>query len=244
MFRPIQFFLPILIFATFAAHADDKLKALPVLVEPSTQELTAPPIVAAPDLISRDYRVQYTHNIYGIYSLIDTWLPSKLGLSYAYNTSATGSWEVEYLSGSYAPLGIKELGEFSETRVSLLYRSFSERNSFNFIYGLNYNSFKLGIGDKLLSTITGGIVPGYDVVTVETLGLSWGVGNRWNLNDKFLISFDWFAIHIPIYVIESEAPFLEATASEEDKDDIRDALDFIENIPTFSVIKVQFGYNF
>ncbi len=210
----------------------------------AVQEASAPQPIQDIQLPSKELRSKNSHNVFWIYSLIDTWLPSKMGFSYAYNLAPDSALEVEYLSGTYAPLGIKELGEFSETRFSLLYRSFSERNSFNFIYGLNYNSFRLAIGDKLLSTVTTGAVPGFDVVSVKTLGFTWGIGNRWYLNNRFLLTLDWFAVHVPIYVLESEAPYLEANASERDKDDIRDALDFIENVPTFSVVKLQLGYSF
>lgn len=211
-----------------------------------TQVETAEPVAtdSSAPLTSRDLRAQNHHNVSFVYSLLDTWLPSKWGASYGYQSNPNGTWELEYLSGSYAPLGISELGEFSETRISLLYRSFSQRNTFHFTYGLNYSSLKLGIGDKLLSTITGGVVPGFDVMTVETLGFHWGLGNRWQVTPQFLINVDWFEVHIPLYTLESEAPFLEVNASQEDKEDIRDALDLIESIPTFSLVKFQLGYSF
>ncbi|MCB0407411.1 MAG: hypothetical protein KDD34_04345 [Bdellovibrionales bacterium] len=192
---------------------------------------------------TRSLRSHYSHNLFGNLSLIDTWLPFKWGISYAYNSSAFSTWELEYLKSSYAPFGVKELGEFTDQRISFFYRSFSQRNSFNFLYGLYYNSFRLSIGDKLLSNVTGGVVPGYDLLTVETLGVSWGFGNRWHLG-RLLLSFDWLTINIPLIVLESDAPFLNVNGSETDKNDVRDVLDTIEKIPTFAIIKFQLGYSF
>ncbi len=192
---------------------------------------------------TKAYREAYSHNLLGTFSLLDTWIPGKWGGTYTYNKSASSAWEFEYLKGTYAPIGISELGEFSDLRLTLFYRSFSKRNSFNFMYGIYYNSFKLGIGDAILNRISSGYIPNFDVVSIETMGISWGFGNRWHLK-RFLFAVDWFTINIPLVTLESEAPFLETTTSQEDKNDIRDAMDIIEKIPTLAIFKLQFGYSF
>lgn len=211
---------------------------------PPVAKVPAPKNSTSPNLTSRELRKQNSHSILVNYSLIDTWIPGKYGVSYAYTPNPSGSWELEYLRGSLSvPFFIEDLGRITDQRLTLMYRSFSERNSFSFIYGANYSSFKLQLGPDYLAAITGGNASTFDVVSVETLGLTWGLGNRWQMN-KATVSFDWFVINIPVIVLESEAPFLEANATEQSKKDIRDVLDIIEGFPTFALLKFQLGFSF
>lgn len=213
---------------------------------------TPPPVAKIPDptpvstasMTSRQLREAHSHNLLVNYSFFDTWIPGKYGATYAFNANANGSWELEYLRGSISvPLFIEDLGKITDQRLTLMYRSFSQRNSFSFLYGANYSSLKFQLGPDYLATITGGNLSSFDVISVETLGLTWGLGNRWQIN-KAIISFDWFVINIPVVVLESEAPFLEASASESSKQDIRDVLDVIERFPTLALLKFQLGFSF
>ena len=222
---------------------EEKKDALP------KQAPQQPPPEAQPDkstasMTSRELRELNRHSFLVNYSFFDTWIPGKYGATYAFNASPSGSWEVEYLRGSISvPFFIEDLGKITDQRLTLMYRSFSQRNSFSFLYGANYSSFKFQLGPDYLATITGGNASTFDVVSVETLGITWGMGNRWQIN-KAIISFDWFVINIPVVVLESEAPFLEATASESSKEDIRDVLDIIEKFPTLAILKFQLGFSF
>lgn len=194
---------------------------------------------------TRTRREQSRHQILGTYSLLDTWIPSKWGASYAFTPSPRGSWEIEYLRGTLSiPFIIEDFGKITDQRLSVFYRSYSDRNSFSFLYGINYSSFKAQLGIDYLSTVSGGNVGQVDLVAIETLGLTWGVGNRWQLNNNVLIGLDWFTIYIPVITLESQADFLSANASEKRKEEIRDALDVIERIPTFAALKFQLGIAF
>lgn len=198
----------------------------------------------AEDHSSFAMRDQMQHSLIGTYSPFDLWVPSKLGVSYAFNKSASGSWEVEYLKGSVAfPFIVEELGSITDQRISLFYRSFSDRNSFSYLYGVNYSSLKIQLGTDLLATILTGDPSSFDVISVKTLGLTWGFGNRWQW-DHFLIGLDWFTLNIPVYTIEADAPFINATSSESKKDDAQEVLDFAKRIPTLAVLKIQLGISF
>lgn len=214
--------------------------------DPETNVVAPTPGIAADSssLTSRQLREQNSQNFLVNYSLIDTWIPGKYGVSYAWNISPNGSWEIEYLRGSISvPFIIDDLGKITDQRLTLMYRSFSQRNSFSFLYGVNYSALKFQLGTDYLATISGGNVSAFDIIDIQTLGLTWGMGNRWQINSA-IISFDWFVINIPVIVLESEAPFLEASSSEQSKKDVRDVLDVVEKFPTFAIIKFQLGFSF
>jgi len=194
---------------------------------------------------SKENREVRKHSVLGTYSLIDTWIPSKIGASYVFHPTSSGGWEVEYLRGSLSiPFFIEDLGQITDQRISIFYRSYSQRNSFSFHYGINYSSLKATLGNSYLTTISAGSVSKYELLTIQTLGFNWGLGNRWQFKNRVTIGLDWFSIYIPIKILESNADFLQASASEAKKNEIRDALDVIEKVPTFALLKLQLGISF
>lgn len=189
---------------------------------------------------SRPRREKKNWGVHGHYSFLDTWVPSKYGLSFYSVTSANSTWELEYTRGSLSyGVVLADLLSITEQRVSLNWRSFSSRNSFYFSYGVFYNDFEFVLGDKLLASVDASA--SVDLVKIQSMGLSWGVGNRWQTEGKFTWGFDWFAINIPLVTLSSEAPYIESTTDEDDRDEVREAMDVIEKIPTFVALKVQLG---
>lgn len=180
----------------------------------------------------------------GTLSLIDTWIPTKLGVSVAYNPTPSGSWELEYLRGkiSYEFL-VEDLGSISDQRLSAFYRSYSQRNSFNFLYGLYYSAYDVTLGSKYLATVSGN-PRAYESVKLKALGVTWGIGNRWQTSGGFVWSFDWFAINWPIVELEREASFLNASNDPQLREDVEDVLEFFGDFPTFAVVKAQLGFSF
>ena len=193
--------------------------------------------------LSQDFRGSLTHSLLGTYAFIDMWIPGKWGFSYSYHPSASGSYEIEYVRGKLSPLVLEELGTITDERLTVMYRSFSKRNSFNFLYGINYSSLKLQLGSEALATILTGDSSAFDVISIKTLGATWGLGNRWNIS-RFIVSVDWLVLNIPILSLESEAPFINATSDASKKGDAQDVLDFVEKIPTLSIAKFQLGISF
>lgn len=194
--------------------------------------------------LTRLHRGTTEWTVLGNLSALDTWIPMKWGVSVSYNPDENASWELEYLRGkiSYGVL-VEDIGSISDQRFSLLRRSYSERNSFNFAYGIFYNSLEASLGSEYLATVSGN-PRAYETVKVETLGVSWGMGNRWQTQGGFVWSFDWFLLNVPLVVLESEASFLKASTSESQKKDVRDILKFFEDYPTFAIVKIQLGMSF
>ncbi len=194
---------------------------------------------------TKDLRAKSRWAILGNYSLIDTWIPSKYGVTVAYIPSADAAWEIEYLRGSLSfELFIKDLGKMTDERLSLIRRFYSDRNSFSFFAGAAYHSFSVHLGDRLTSLISNNLIPNVDLVTVKTLGFIGGLGNRWQFGSGWTLGVDWFSMYVPIKTLEAEAPYVSSTASESGKNDVRDVMDVIKRIPTFAVFKFQVGMSF
>ncbi len=194
---------------------------------------------------ARENRASSAFGVAVNYSLFDTWIPSKYGASLLYNRSASSTYELEYLraSISYDFKGL-DIGKISEQRLSLLWRSYSTRNSFSFNTGLNYSMFNIHVGDSLLSSVAPNERSSVDIINIRTLGFTWGVGNRWQTANGVVWGFDWFTINIPLHTVESESPFLSATTKDSDRDKVDDLITIFRHLPTFSILKAQLGYSF
>lgn len=181
--------------------------------------------------------------VLGNYSYFDLWIPSKIGFSLTYSSSEKRSWEFEYLKGSFSiPFVVEDLGKFVDTRMSLLTRSFPYNSNFNYFYGLNYNHIEIFIGDKFLASITP--FPSFDVMSIKTLGFTWGLGHRWQFKNRFIVSVDWFQINIPLLTLEEKTPFLASTTNASDREDAQDVVDFFKSFPTIGALKFQLGISF
>lgn len=176
------------------------------------------------------------------YTYLDTWIPGKIGLNLYYIESQKVTWDLEYLKGSLSvPSFIFDLGEFSDTRVSFLKRSYGRKTSFHYFYGAYYNHINIQLGDDMLSSVSGGNKSSVDVMSIKLLGATWGFGNRWHTSGKFTWGVDWFTVNLPLVVLESETPYLEKSNEKDDRDDARGAIGVMESYPTFSILKLQLG---
>lgn len=196
-------------------------------------------------LETRDHRAQKKWSLLFNYNLIDLWIPSKWGFTGAFIIDTGSSLELEYTRGSVSvPLLVEDLGSMTEQRLALLYRNYGDRNSFNFFVGADYYKFDITLGDSLLNTVTGGVYPNIELLTIESLGLLGGIGNRWQMQNGLTIGVDWFVIDIPIYIIQTKADFLLYTSDANSKKEVEDALGFIEHIPRLAFLRFQIGMSF
>lgn len=177
------------------------------------------------------------------YSPLDLWLPFKYGFAASYNHSTAYTFEFDYIRGTVKlPIIIEDLGDITEQRFSFLVRSFGDRESFNWHYGLNYYSFKVRLGNAYLDLLSGQEL-GVDVVRMDTIGLNWGLGNRWQIKN-FVFGIDWFAVDIPIVQMKKNASYVSNSSDAGKNDDIDTVLDIIRRIPRFAFVKLQAGLTF
>lgn len=179
------------------------------------------------------------------YSPFDLLIPSKKGLTLGLISSTDKTWEFEYLNGNVSvPFIIEDLGKMSDTRYSLIARSYFGSNSFNISYGVTYFDFSLHLGDKLLNGLTGGAYPSVDLVEIESLGLNVAVGNRWSFEKNITFGVDWISLAQPLYTLKKNSAFLDYSSNQQDKDDVSKAMDLISLFPRIVLFKVQLGILF
>ncbi len=182
--------------------------------------------------------------VMGTFAPIDLVLPSKLGLSIGWITSPRSTLELEYLKGKIKPPLIDDLGEVSDTRLTLMRRSYFSSNSFNFSYGVSYIGFTGKVGDALLSRLTGGAIPEIELINVNSFGVEVGLGNRWIFGENITFGVDWFCWTQPIIVTKREAKFLDYVTNADDREKIDTAMKVLSYFPRFSVLKLQLGMTF
>lgn len=208
----------------------------------SGEAVTSPE--SAPQLSTPENPKRKRWTITGNYSTIDMLMPSKWGASLAYN-EPTVSYELEYMRGALglAWLGL-DIGGITEQRFTLLLRSFSGRESFNFSYGVSYTDFVAKLGNRYLSTVTANNISEAELFKVSNLSLVWGLGNRWQLSNGFTFGADWFGLHIPVAALEGNTSYIDLTTDDDNRDDLKLVRNLIEKIPRLVVLKFQLGMSF
>lgn len=175
------------------------------------------------------------------YSSFDLVLPSKMGATIAWHKDGNVLYELEYLSSSVsAPYVVSDLASMSETRVSLLKRNFSSGGTFNWYWGGSYNASNVHVSQALMNNNPGAS----DMLDVSTLGLSFGLGNRWVFKENFSVGVDWFTWSQPLFILKKEAAYLDSASNENDRDKVDTILKVIGYFPRWSAFKVSVGYSF
>lgn len=197
-----------------------------------------------PQVLQVPNRMSFRHSGFINFSPFDLWIPYKYGLSYGYNYSKTTTFEIEYLTQSLkSPIIFDDLGHITDSRLSLLARKFKKESSFNTFYGLNLSTLTAKLGPAYLSTISAN-PSAYDIVKIQTLGITYGLGNRWTMYDKYNLSIDWITLNLPLITTKSELGFLSNSNSENRKDDVEKVVRIFRKLPSFAALKVQIGMSF
>ena len=174
------------------------------------------------------------------YSPLELLLPSKFGATAAWHADANTLYELDYYYSSISvAIQDAKLSEMNETRISLLKRNF-DGGAFHWFWGFNYNSTNAKISELLMATSSGSS----DIMTVQTLGMTLGVGHRWTIGKDFTIGVDWFSWAQPLMILKKEAPFVEETTSADYKDDVDVALKVMGYFPRWAAFKMYVGYSF
>lgn len=194
---------------------------------------------------SRDERVLTKWTVLASYSYFDLWVPSKVGVSAAFNHAGSDSYEIQFDRGS---VGFDyfnvSLGKVSDDRVSIIWRHFSQRNSFNYFVGLHHSAYKIKLGDDLLKTVGVSQRGAVEMMEISQLGPTLGFGNRWQSKSGIVWSFDWLTLNFPLWTLKSRTPFLETSTNSRAQKDVQDVLRALKNVPTGAVVKIQLGYAF
>jgi hypothetical protein len=177
--------------------------------------------------------------------VFETWTLTKYGGTLSYNTSPENTYELEYLKGDlgFGAFGF-DLGKIEEQKFSLLWRSYSQRNTFSFFTGLTYNKFSVHLGNEYLETVTGSQRTNVDLAEIATLGATWGFGQRWHTKNGFVWGVDWLTLSLPLVTMDENIPFVERSQNPQRREQVSDAVKLFKRIPTVGVLKLQLAYSF
>jgi hypothetical protein len=177
---------------------------------------------------------------FGTFAYVDTWLPGKLGATASYGTDER-VYEFAYQRASYSfDFVIDDLGKITDQRLHLTTRSFTYGGTFNYQYGLSYNTLKIKLGNAYTEFLSSN----EDSLTVDTLNIVWGVGNRWKFGDNWQVGADWFKIFWPVLTVNENTDFIDDTNDADDEDDAQELVDTIKRVPTFTFVHFEVGYRF
>jgi len=181
----------------------------------------------------------------GHYSFFETWVLTKYGMTVAYNRSPSSTYEFEFAKGSvgFGVFGL-DIAKLEEQRLALRWRTYCQRNTFNMNYGIYYNKLSARLGSELLDSVSGGPKTSVELLELSTVGVSWGLGHRWQTKGGFIWGADWLTIHMPVFVVKESTPYMDANVSQSDRNAADDTWRELKRFPEFAVIKAQLGFSF
>lgn len=171
---------------------------------------------------------------------ISTWVPLKFTASYTHIFNEKWSLEGEYGRGKFGAgaLGF-DVASIKENRFSLLGRRYIG-NSFHWILGLYKDDLTVKLGSDILDSMSNTSI---DEVSVDVLGGTLGIGNRWQWSNGFTLGMDWVRINIPVTRSTDEGS-LKYISDNSDYDAVNEGLDRVASIPTFVLFGLYLGYTF
>lgn len=177
------------------------------------------------------------------YSPFDLFVPSKFGATAGWKLNPKSAIELEYLRSSLSvPFLFEALGGMTDHRLSLIMRNRFKNGSFNYFYGLAYHMFDVRVGNELISRAIPHAAD-FDELTLNSLGVVLGIGNRWEIYDSVQLGVDWISWSQPILETSRKTEFLNYVA-ERDRGRIEDVLDFVDGFPRFAAAKLYLGMLF
>jgi hypothetical protein len=191
-----------------------------------------------------DRREASSFSVMGEFSPFDLILPGKVGGSLGYIQSRTSAFDLEYLSRSVSPPSfIADIGGFDDRRVSLLYRSYADRNSFNCHYGISY--FDMGVHVAHSYLVSSGAASDInDLMRAKSLGLIFGIGNRWVFPHGLTVGVDWLSWAQPLIVLQQDSSLIDAVQDQSAKAKLQDVFQLAMFFPRFTILKLAAGFTF
>lgn len=189
------------------------------------------------------YRHETQTGINGILAPMSIPFPMGFGISGHYVMNPNWILEAEYFRSNRAiKIFAFELGEIVEQKLTLQTRYFpSDDGSFNFIMGIGYRNLEARVPKDLLDLAT----HNYSETAAELSArfIKLGIANQWQWKEKYLVTFDWFALEVPFAakVMESASKYAD---DPEDKEDIEETEHVLKWYPSGALVKFAIGITF
>lgn len=187
------------------------------------------------------YRDQSLGSVMLGYQVLTTWIPFKWTASYNHIFNKKWTAELEYTRGNF---GIGAFGfdvaSVSENRYSLLARRYLG-NSFHWILGAFKNDFHAELGSSIVNDMTNTSI---DDFRVQGIGVTVGIGNRWQWGNGFTLGLDWIRMNVPLLDKKVDNKVLDRIDDNSDLSTVKKYIRRIENVPTFVLLGINLGYTF
>lgn len=190
---------------------------------------------------SRENRDDSTGSIMVGYQLITSWLPSKKSVGYTHIFNEKWSLEGEYSWSTISdPLFWIDLGSIREERFILQARRYVG-NSFHFSFGAAYSEFNAKLGSDFLDDFGNELRSSFEA---QNVGLTGGIGNRWQWSNGITVGIDWIRINVPVMSTYIRDDVLDSISEDDEQEDVKDVIDTFNRIPTFVLFGLNVGYTF
>ncbi len=172
---------------------------------------------------------------------ITSWLPSKNTLSYTHIFSERWTLEGEYsfqtINTSF--IGV-DLGKISERRTTLHARRYFG-NSFHLSFGAVLSTFEARLGGVFVDSLGDRIQSSF---RAQNLGVSGGLGNRWQWDNGLTLGVDWLRINVPMLETRVDDNVLDSLDDSDNREDVKGVIRTFSRIPTFVLLGLNIGYTF
>lgn len=202
--------------------------APPTCPEPKKEENTA------------TFREDSFGTVLGGFQFLNTWVPSKGTLSYTQIFSRDFSLELEYASSEReVDIAGVELGVMSENRYTLLLKYYVGP-SFALSVGPYINEIAFKLGDNITNAAGDKL---NEELELSLVGISFGIGNRWQLKNGITLGVDWLRINQPTGTYKVKKRILKDVDAD-DQDDTARTMNLLKSFPAFTFFGVNVGYTF
>lgn len=208
--------------------------------EPIAEEKSQPVVkeIEKGALTSRENRAASKGTVMLGYQFLTTWIPSKWTAGYTHIFNEKWSLEAEYSSASINTkyIGI-DLGVVRESRIALQARRYVG-NSFHFSFGPVLSQFEARLGSDIIASDYS------QSFSSENLGVTGGIGNRWQWSNGVTFGVDWFRMNVPVLETSVKDKVLRDVIDGGDRSDIKKVIRTFNRIPTFVLFGLNIGYTF
>ena len=181
------------------------------------------------------------------------WSPLSIGFIYPFKRGFTGSWiinnnytlEAELFDGVFTLDSLDFLGmnlEFEEVVKNIKLRKYFGQ-SFNLFGGFGLREYFFGVSDEWILEFARLHNVELSLEVDNYVGI-FGLGNRWQLKNNFVVGFDWFDIIIPIGQGNYSKLASFAVSDESVDQETKDAIEYMKDGITFTLVKLSVGVSF
>jgi hypothetical protein len=179
-------------------------------------------------------------SLMGGFQFLNTWVPSKLTGSYTQIFNRSFSAELEYATSqrNISIAGV-DVGLLKESRYTFLFKYYIG-NTFHVSLGPYVSDLSFDLDNKITDVFGRRL---NDKAEISSVGVAFGIGNRWQFNNGITVGLDWLRISQPTGVYKVKDRIFKGL-DDDKKDDVKRTGKLFRTFPAFTFFGVNLGYTF